>query len=125
MYPVSLHFYVSHIRLLPPHPLSLLSGILHRLLLFRRPIPRLSPTTSPALRRPSRSLILHRHAAATLRHLPRLLNHIGSVRERLPEIADRADDVFVAVHAEGDDGDEAEGEPGVVLYDARGVVALW
>jgi hypothetical protein len=42
--------------------------------------------------------------------------------QRLREIADGADDVFVAVDAERDDGDEAEGEPWVAFYDSCGPV---
>lgn len=43
-----------------------------------------------------------------------------SILQRLREIADGADDVFIAVDAEGDDGDEAEGEPWVAFYDSCG-----
>ena len=50
--------------------------------------------------------------------------HILSVLQRLRKVADRADDVFVAFHAEWEDGDEAEGEPRVSLDHSGREVAL-
>lgn len=66
--------------------------------------------------------MLQRHATPSSTILHR--NNILSIGQRLCEIANRADDVFVAVNAERDHGDEAEGEPGVALDDSGGVVAL-
>lgn len=40
------------------------------------------------------------------------------------EVADAADDVFVAFHAEGEDRHEAEREPRVALDDSCGEIAL-
>lgn len=40
------------------------------------------------------------------------------------EIADRADDVFVPVNAQRDDGNEAEREPGITLDHSGGPVPL-
>jgi hypothetical protein len=53
-----------------------------------------------------------------------LLDHVASVRQWLCEVADGAHDIFVAVYAERDDGDEAEREPRVALDDRRGPVTL-
>lgn len=39
------------------------------------------------------------------------------------EIADGADDVFVSVEGEWDDGDEAEGEPGPAAYNMPGIIS--
>ncbi len=41
--------------------------------------------------------------------------HIRTVLEILPEMADGAGDFFVFVCGEGEDGDEAEGEPWPVI----------
>lgn len=40
------------------------------------------------------------------------------------EIADAANNIFVSVNAERDDGNEAECEPGIPLDHSRGPVAL-
>ena len=40
-----------------------------------------------------------------------LLLHVGAVLDVLPEVADVAADLVVGLEREGDDGDEAEGEP--------------
>lgn len=40
-----------------------------------------------------------------------LLLHVGAVLDVLPEVADVAADFLVGLEREGDDGDEAEGEP--------------
>jgi len=42
----------------------------------------------------------------------------------LREIADAANNIFVSVNAERDDGNEAECEPGIPLDHSRGPVAL-
>jgi len=42
----------------------------------------------------------------------------------LREVADGADDIFIAVDAERKNGYEAEGKPGIPFNDMRGVVAL-
>lgn len=56
------------------------------------------------------------------------VHHIGSVLERLMEVADAASDVFVAGYGEGYQRNPAEGEPGVALDDigshVTAVVAL-
>jgi len=43
--------------------------------------------------------------------------------ERLGEIADAANDIFVAVDAERDNGNEAEGKPGIAFYNPGRVIA--
>ncbi len=53
-----------------------------------------------------------------------LCHYILSVLQRLREIADAANNVFVSVNAEWEDGDEAECEPGIPLDHSRGPVAL-
>jgi hypothetical protein len=56
----------------------------------------------PTLRRSVSGLVLHRYAlaAAAASHLL----HVGSVFQRLPEVADVAGDVFVAVNGQRQDG---------------------
>lgn len=44
--------------------------------------------------------------------------------KRLREIADAANNIFVPVNAEREDGDEAECEPGIPLDHSRGPVPL-
>jgi hypothetical protein len=65
-------------------------------------------------------LILQRHPAAPIY----LCHHILSVLQRLGEVTDRAYDVFVAVNAQRDDGNEAECEPGIALDHSGGPVPL-
>jgi len=48
---------------------------------------------------------------------------VGPVLERLRKVADVAGYVFIAVHGQRDDGNEAEGEPRMALDDAPAVVA--
>lgn len=53
-----------------------------------------------------------------------LCHYILSVLKRLREIADAANNIFVPVNAEREDGDEAECEPGIPLDHSRGPVPL-
>lgn len=63
-------------------------------------------------RPPSRPTIpLHRHRP---RPLQMLRLHIRPLAKILHEMADRAGEFFVFVGGEGEDGEEAEGEPGPV-----------
>jgi hypothetical protein len=48
-------------------------------------------------------------------HQTSLLNYIRTVLEWFCEPANGANDVFIAMDAEGDDGNEAEGEPRFTL----------
>jgi hypothetical protein len=48
-----------------------------------------------------------------------LLLHVRAVLDVLPEIADVAADLVVGFEAEGDEGDEAEGEPFPVRIDQQ------
>lgn len=57
-------------------------------------------------------------------HHFRLSDHIWTVLEGFCESADRADNVVVAVDAEGDDGNEAEGKPRLTLDHTCRIVAL-
>jgi hypothetical protein len=97
------------------------SSVLHLLLRLRRGCASSRRTPSPALRR---SLLrVHRHPS-TLMHKARLFHYISTVLQWLCESAYRADDVFVAVDAEGDDWNEAEGKPRLTPDDACRIVAL-
>ena len=53
-----------------------------------------------------------------------LVHHISAVLKGLREPADRADNIFVAVDAEWDYRNEAEGKPRLNLDHARRIVAL-
>lgn len=64
------------------------------------------------------SLLLRRRTPS-----PDLCLHIRPILDVLPEVADVAADLLVGLKAEGDDGDEAEGEPFPALHWARGEVA--
>lgn len=46
-----------------------------------------------------------------------------TILQWLCKIANRADDIFVSVEAEWEDGDEAKGEPRIALYDVCGIIA--
>ena len=67
-------------------------------------MPRL-PATPPLILRRRR---LHRYIATSTVHL---ILHVRPVLDVLVEAADVAGDFVPGLHAEGDDGDEAEGEP--------------
>lgn len=74
----------------------------------------MSPTHTP---HPHRPLLL---TAPTALHLPL---HIRPILDILPEIADMAADLVVRLEAEGNQRDEAEGEPLPALHDAAAEVA--
>lgn len=110
-----------------PFPRSLLvasiaesstSSVLHIMLLFRRPL-LTGRLASPALRWPLLQMMTWR-ASSTVH----LRNHILSVLERLCEVADCADDIFIAVDTQRYHRDKAEGEPGMPFDDSSGEVSL-
>lgn len=58
-------------------------------------------------------------APAAVRHT----HDVRPVLERLCEVTDATDDVDVTLHRQREDGDPAEGEPGMALDDVPGHVA--
>lgn len=87
------------------------------------------PTPSLILRHPTRRYSMSpvrpahhdsRLLSPTSLHLPL---HIRSILDVLPEIADMAADLVVRLQAEGNQRDEAEGEPLPALHDAAAEVA--
>lgn len=74
-------------------------------------------STAPSAHRVPAGLLLGHPAAG--QHLL----HVGPVPDVLPEVTDVAADLLVGLEAEGDDGDEAEGEPLPALHGARAEVA--
>lgn len=74
---------------------------------------------------PSRWTLLrwiHGHSSASTSATTHGLD-VGPVLERLRKVADVAGYVFVAMHGQRDDGNEAEGKPRVALDDVPAVVA--
>lgn len=96
------------------------SSILHILLRRFRLASTWWSSSSPTLRRLSRRLlILQRHPALSIH----LLSDIWTILERLREIADRADDIRIAMDGKRNDRHETEGKPWISLYDSTRVIA--
>lgn len=83
-----------------------------------------APVLTPILFMPHLSLVLRHAARRRSMAIPamhhdrglsagalHLLLHVGAVLDVLPEVANVAADFLVRLEREGDDGDEAEGEP--------------